>query len=420
MQKNKQSKQPKKANKQTLRSGTSMAVGTVKGQPSIRYNELRSSFSSTRSAKDGSLLVKGMDYLGPSNGAATSTVTTLFNYSINPLTGLFTGTRLQNFALNFDKYVFKRLVFHVQTATPTSTGGSYVVGFDRDIDDPLPPASDAGVRTLMANQGARNAAICENVSINIPLADTQQFYYTNYSGADARLVYQGRLVGMNTTPITAAYSLCVWCEYEILFMDPSIETLDLNSVGTYKTYALTPAQVSYPATLVTPVKGDILSLVPANPPILANTAYKASPATPTPLGFNIATGLYMYETVMKLTNSGSGTSQAYAYLSAVANIASGISATVANSQNYTTAQSNVNIATSNTGDVGYSISSIAAGSNVTSVLRWIISIPPGGGVLTPILAQSASDASGVVVAVANNIYYSLQKISPSGFASLSY
>lgn len=70
------------------------------------------------------------------------------------------------------------------------------------------------------------------MTIDVPLVDTQTFYYTNYTGGEARLAYQGRLLVLAQTPIPQGAVLSAWVEYDICFMDPSLSTRGLTNTGT--------------------------------------------------------------------------------------------------------------------------------------------------------------------------------------------
>ena len=233
--------------------------------PIIQYKSVQPKFE-TINMKDGKLLVRGTDYLGVANGTAVTDYSLLFNYMISPLSGAFGGSRLANFAFNYEKYIFKKITFHIQSATPTTTGGSYVAAFDRDVSDPLPALTEVGVQALMGNLSAVNASISESKDLHVSLADNQDFFYTNYTGSEPRLAYQGRIVAMNTTPITSNFSLCIWVSYEVLFMDPALENQDFTLSALIPSHTLNSGMIEYPLGLATTqVSGVPLEKVVSNP-----------------------------------------------------------------------------------------------------------------------------------------------------------
>jgi hypothetical protein len=149
----------------------------------------------------------------------------LANVLICPGAGALVNTRLGRFAQLYEKYIFSKLIFHVQSGCATSQTGAYIISYDRDVSDPTPPAGPDAVRQYLAHAGARSGSAWESISIVCPLTDTQKFYYTNpSSGGDERLAYQGQLYLAVMTPISSNQNMNLWVEYECIMMDPQLES----------------------------------------------------------------------------------------------------------------------------------------------------------------------------------------------------
>jgi len=406
----------KKKAQTAVHKASSSTKGMVKKEGTINYQTINNNFEMGRTSKDGSILIKGTDYLGLSTGNSEPNYRILFNYQVNPLAGLFEGTRLQNLARNFDKYLFTRLRFHLQSGTPTSVGGSYVSSFDRDISDPLPSLDEAGVRRIMASSGARNASISSPCTIDIPLADTQDFYYTNYTGDDPRLAYQGRFIAMNTTPITSNFSLCAWVEYEILLMDPSFENLETFYTSNMRLINGTQTSALNNLFLDINSKGSTgtrppLSTVTTNSQV-SDPSLIPSSLNPVLQGFDLATGCYILEQVLTITNNSTATSNGIrTFCSVIPKISSAIAevkATLSGGAN-----TFLNNYTAPGGEPGYATAVQASGATNNTTMKWAIKVPPGGATVTPVTVNPSDANPKVAYGGQNN----LTKISPQQYAA---
>ena len=69
--------------------------------------------------------------------------------------------------------------------------------------------------------GSQISNVYLSSSFKCPLTDNQDFYYTNFTGEEGRIVYQGQLYMAAVSGTTFHGSL--WIEYECDFYDPSLE-----------------------------------------------------------------------------------------------------------------------------------------------------------------------------------------------------
>jgi len=203
---------------------------TVSKAPAISSTTVKPFFNVGVSKNNGSVLVRGCDYLLQYSSAANVVpYTNMFSVAINPLSQNFSSTRLSNFALNYEKYVFKKIVFHLTAMNSTNSTGGYVMAYDRDVSDAPPAPSNQGIQTMYANTSSTFGSAWESRSLVCTLDDTQDFYYTNYDGTTPRLTYQGILNVLSATTIVGPIQFMLWMEYEIMLMNPALENQDVSS-----------------------------------------------------------------------------------------------------------------------------------------------------------------------------------------------
>jgi hypothetical protein len=196
--------------------------------PAAEATERLNFFRVLPSSQDGSIRIHGQDYIGTLLTPGTvNPGTNIANYLINPLAPLFAGTRLQAFGQLYEKYVFKRLKFHYAPAVPTTELGQIVLSYDRDVGDLTPEASQHGIHEYLAMAGARTTAVWKPVTVDCPLTDTQDFFYTGYAGVgDMRLAYQGQFYVANVVNTAINRNLgSIWVEYDLILMDPQLESV---------------------------------------------------------------------------------------------------------------------------------------------------------------------------------------------------
>jgi hypothetical protein len=160
------------------------------------------------------------------SGTTIAEGTVLTNTYINPLDVAFANTRLAAFGRLYEKYIFRKLKFHFQPAVAASQNGQIIMAYDRDIGDETPSADFNGLRQYMAMAGTRSTQVWKPCTIDCPLTDTQDFYYTDYSGyGDMRLAYQGQFYAAIMSNVPASTNLGnLWVEYEVQLFDPQLQS----------------------------------------------------------------------------------------------------------------------------------------------------------------------------------------------------
>jgi len=167
----------------------------------------------------GSIGITGHEYL---DAVSTTTATegmNLLTIYLNP--NEFANTRLQKYAELYDKYIFRRFTLHYTSADPSTATGQYIIAYDRDYADTTPSADSDGIREYFAMSGSQISNVYLSSSFKCPLGDPQDFFYTNNTGYDGRLVFQGQLYMAAVSGTTFHGSL--WIEYECEFFDPQLD-----------------------------------------------------------------------------------------------------------------------------------------------------------------------------------------------------
>jgi len=167
----------------------------------------------------GSIAITGHEYLDAISTSSATEGKNLLTVYLNP--NQFANTRLQKYAELYDKYIFRRFVLHYTSADPSTATGQYIIAYDRDYADTTPSADSDGIREYFAMSGSQISNVYLSSSFRCPLADPQDFYYTNDTGYEGRLVYQGQLYMAAVSGSTFHGSL--WIEYECEFFDPQLE-----------------------------------------------------------------------------------------------------------------------------------------------------------------------------------------------------
>jgi len=174
----------------------------------------------------GSIKVIGCDFLGHiASNAGTIAGTNLANIWLNPTDTKFNGTRLFLFGQMYDKYVFRRVKFHVLSNMGSNAAGSVLSAFDKDVGDQTPPATAQGLQQYFTMLDCVRAMVWENHTLDVKITDPQDFYYTNYLPAtgDMRLAYQGQYYLSQVATNDVNESFEIWIEYEVDFFDPQLE-----------------------------------------------------------------------------------------------------------------------------------------------------------------------------------------------------
>lgn len=242
---NKQPQRNKKRNPQNLSKSLSMTPG-ARGKapiaiPAATGAVMRSKFNVTAGSFSNSIRIIGQDYLFavPTN-SLDNVGKVVSNFDVSPI---IQGTRLLQFAQLYDKYVFRKLIFHYVPAVGTTNSGSLIMAFDKDCMDVTPSAA-VSINTLTSYEGAVTFPIWQSATMSCSLTDHQKFYYCNeVVGSDPRLVYQGQLYIAEATPtLYTGIVGSIWMEYEIELFDPQLESSAVQS-----DYANSVTAVTIPA-----------------------------------------------------------------------------------------------------------------------------------------------------------------------------
>ena len=206
------------------------SVGIKASSVGLATKQSRSNrFRTRNSSRAGAIIVDGQDFVaGISLNGNDDPFDLSLDLQINPRVGAFVGTKLALLARCYEKYVFRRIKFHFVSAIPATQTGSYWVAYDKDMADDSPPETSDGIKQMMALAGSRMVNVWENVTIDGDLTDTQDFYYTNYTGYDGRLTNQGQVWLMHDVPGGTNLKVNLWIEYEIELFDPQLEPEDVG------------------------------------------------------------------------------------------------------------------------------------------------------------------------------------------------
>lgn len=189
---------------------------------------LQTRFDIHRGKKEGSIIIRGTDYIGQVVTGTTATAgTAIRNDYISPTSATFDGSRIKAFGYLYEKYLFRRMRYIYVPSVSTSTAGCIILAFDKDFADLTPTGGDVAIRTLMSLQNANMFQVWEKQDLNVKLTDLQDFYYTNDSGYDGRLVYTGQLyVVCGSDLLTSTRYGSVYIEYEVELFDPQLDQLN--------------------------------------------------------------------------------------------------------------------------------------------------------------------------------------------------
>jgi hypothetical protein len=114
----------------------------------------------------------------------------------------FGGTRLSLKAQEFQKFRFEQVEFDFVPAVVSENPGSLILAYDRDIANPTPPASQQGLRQLMAFEGCKFGNIWSPHRCRCPVkaAVKDWLWCTPEIGGDDRLAYQGQFYVASMVP----------------------------------------------------------------------------------------------------------------------------------------------------------------------------------------------------------------------------
>lgn len=197
----------------------------VQSAPAAVFGEVVPYFEVKRGRTADGTRVVGQDFLSQFTiSTSTAVGQAALNFLLCPGAGALVNSRLGKYAQLYDKYIFHRLKFYVQSSASTNHSGSYLLTYDRDASDPTPAANTDALRSYFGHAGSRSGAAWNSIAIDCPLTDTQDFFYTSPEGSsDERLVYQGQIYVVCNTPYGQTTNYSLWVEYDCEFMDPQLQ-----------------------------------------------------------------------------------------------------------------------------------------------------------------------------------------------------
>lgn len=131
------------------------------------------------------------------------------------------AARLQTQASLFQKIHYKSLRFEVQTQTPTTNSGGYVVAFLHDPQMEV-GTGEAALRALTAIQGTKTSKFWQ--STDMAVKTTQQEYYT-LQGNDVRLFSPGRFIVLTDGPPSSDVSITILFHWTVGLSRPALQRL---------------------------------------------------------------------------------------------------------------------------------------------------------------------------------------------------
>lgn len=160
------------------------------------------------------IIVEGQEYLGalkvPTAGSllANQAGAVLQGGEIYISPGEFGNTRMAAYATLYEKFRFTELEFEYVPAVPTTTPGSMIVAYDRDIEDLTPPPTTDGIRMFCSFEGAQFGPVWKPFVSKCRLQAPDTGYYTS-PGTDDRLCYQGQVYVAQMEPTGLAPSAAI-------------------------------------------------------------------------------------------------------------------------------------------------------------------------------------------------------------------
>lgn len=264
----------------SLSASRSQKVMKTRDIPAAQATVVRPYYSTSSGPKThpGSMVVRGMELisqLSVTNSTAGVTTfpiaTNIFQTELSPTSDVLDGTRLSRIAQTFDKFLFKKMTFHFDSVTGTSSSGAIVLAYDVDPVDDTPPATVQGFQnyTSMRNSIQTNIWLTQRLPVKVD--GTVPPLFTTPNSPDERFYYQGQVYAALAAPMTVPPTTTVafgnlYLEYEVLLLDPSLEA-GLTIVGAMA------APVSIPSSTAS-FKYNLLNDTDINSAIQQSGKYK--------------------------------------------------------------------------------------------------------------------------------------------------
>lgn len=129
------------------------------------------------------------------------------------------GKRLRQQAALFQKVKYVSLRFEIQTQTPTTNGGGYVVSFLHDPQMEVGSGENA-LRALTAVQGTQTSKFWQSTVYSVQT--TSQQYFT-LNGEDIRFFSPGRFLVLSDGPPTVPVSITILFHWTIELTRPALQ-----------------------------------------------------------------------------------------------------------------------------------------------------------------------------------------------------
>lgn len=143
---------------------------------------------------------------------------------------------LSGVAVNFEKYVIKKLSFCYETAQSTFVPGMVMMAPEFNVSDP-PPSTKT---ELLEYAYACRAPVWKNFKMNIPerMIMSYRDYYVRAVAVTDRKLYDPLYIIVATDAVSTELNYCgeLWIEYEVEFTLPQIMNRDLVSVFNTKIF----------------------------------------------------------------------------------------------------------------------------------------------------------------------------------------
>lgn len=160
--------------------------------------------------------------IGSADVTGNLTGDVLLSFPINPTN--FVRTRLAQISPLYQRYRFRRLIFHYQPVAPATTSGQLIGFGDYDIENPLTIDSPDNVNVAAAHLGQKITQVWEFCNFPFGVVDSFTTLFTALENAsDDRLVYQGNYYLIAASDLAPALPLGnIYVSYEIEFSIPQL------------------------------------------------------------------------------------------------------------------------------------------------------------------------------------------------------